>query len=131
MIPYVIEHSNPSDDIYQRSIYTYYYSSEPDTLNEHIITMLTEIMYEFCSYKYGHGINITSYDDFCYQYWKIKGMTMANVDVFNITYFENGWKNWNVADHKEEIYNSYVLTFVGPTATHTALSVSSNTGPRL
>ena len=33
MIHYVIEHSNPSDDIDERNIDTYYYSSEKNTLN--------------------------------------------------------------------------------------------------
>ena len=36
MIPYVIEHSNPSDDINERNIDTSYYSSEKDKLNENI-----------------------------------------------------------------------------------------------
>jgi len=37
MIPYVIEQSNPSDDIRYNNIDTSYYSSEKDKLNENII----------------------------------------------------------------------------------------------
>ena len=65
MIPYVIEHSNPSDDINERNIDTSYYSSEKDKLNENIINRVIEIMYEFCSDEYGNCMEITSYDDFC------------------------------------------------------------------
>ena len=111
MIPYVIERSNPSDDIDKRNIDTNYYSSEKDKLNETIITSLIEIMYEFCSEEYGHGIKITSYDDFCYQYWKTMEFKMENFYVFYINYFENDWKEWNVEDYKEEIYISYVSKF--------------------
>ena len=93
MIPYVIEVSNSRDDIDKRNIDTYYYSSEKDKLNKDIITHIIEIMYEFCSNEYGHGIKITSYDDFCYQYWKIKELKMHNFYVFYIKYFDNDWKN--------------------------------------
>jgi hypothetical protein len=68
-------------------------------------------MYEFCSEKYGHGIKITSYHDFCEQYWKIKEISLENFYVFYIKYFENDWKEWNVEDYKEEIYISYVSKF--------------------
>jgi len=59
MIPYVIERSIPSDNIVKRNIETSYYSSEKDKLNETIITSLVEIMYDFCSEEYGHGMKIT------------------------------------------------------------------------
>ena len=111
MIPYVIVQSNPSDDIDERNIDTYYFSSEKDKLNENIINNLIEIMYEFCSEEYGNGIKIKSYDDFCNQYWKIMEIKMENFYVFYIKYFENDWKDWNVKDYKEEIYNSYVSKF--------------------
>ena len=80
-------------------------------LNENIIISIIEIMHEFCSEEYGHGIKITSYDDFCYQYWKIKEIKMANFYIFYIKYFENDWKDWNVEDHKEMIFHSYVNKF--------------------
>jgi len=96
MIPYVIEHSNSSDDIRNSNIYTSYYSSEKEKLHENIISNIIEIMYDFCSEEYGHGITISSYDDFCYQYWKIKEITLDNFYVFRVNYFENGWKDWNV-----------------------------------
>uniref|UniRef100_A0A6C0EPG4 Uncharacterized protein n=1 Tax=viral metagenome TaxID=1070528 RepID=A0A6C0EPG4_9ZZZZ len=111
MIPYVIEHSNTSDDIKECNIDTSYYSSEKDKLNENIINNIIEIMYEFCSEEYGYGIKISSYDDFCYQYWKIREIKMANFYLFYIKYFENGWKIWNVEDYKEDIYISYISKF--------------------
>ena len=111
MIPYVIEHSNSSDDIKESNIDTSYFSSEKDKLNENIINNIIDIMYEFCSEEYGYDIKITSYDDFCYQYWKIKEIKMVNFYVFNIKYFENGWKDWNVEDYKEDIYFSYISKF--------------------
>jgi hypothetical protein len=111
MIPYVIEHSYPSDDINEHNIDTSYHSSEKDKLNETIIYSLIEIMYQFCSEEYGNGIKITSYDNFCYQYWKKMEIKMDNFYVFYIKYFENDWKEWNVEDYKEEIYISYVSKF--------------------
>ena len=111
MIPYVIEHSNPSDDIKERNIDTSYYSSEIDKLNENIINSLIEIMYTFCSEEYGDGMKITSYDDFCYQYWKTMEIKMENFYVFYIKYFENHWKDWNIEHYKEDIYISYVSKF--------------------
>jgi hypothetical protein len=111
MIPYVIEQSNPSDDIRYNNIDTSYYSSEKDKLNENIIINIIDIMYEFCSEEYGHGIKISSYDDFCDKYWKIKEIYLENCYVFYIKYFENDWKEWNVEYYKEEIYNSYVSKF--------------------
>jgi len=111
MIPYVIEHSNPSDDIDERNIDTSYYSSEKDKFNENIINSIIEIMYKFCSEEYGDGMKITSYDDFCYKYWEKMEIKMGNFHVFYIKYFENDWKEWNVEDYKEEIYISYVTKF--------------------
>jgi hypothetical protein len=111
MIPYVIEHSNSSDDIEDYNIDTTYYSCEKEKLNENIINNIIEIMYEFCSEEYGHGIKISSYDNFCYQYWKIKEITLENFYVFRVNYFENDWKHWNVEDYKKEIYISYVNKF--------------------
>ena len=98
MMPYVIE----------RNISTTYDSCEKDKLNENIINSLTDIMYEFCSEEYGHGIKITSYDDFCYQYWNKMEFKMENFYIFYIKYFEHGWKDWNVEHYREEIYNSYL-----------------------
>ena len=111
MIPYVIEHSNSSDDIRHSNIDTSYHSSEKEKLHENIISNIIEIMYEFCSEEYGHGIKIKSYYDFCYQYWKIKEIGLENFYVFHVNYFENGWKHWNVEDYQEDIYLSYVNKF--------------------
>jgi hypothetical protein len=36
---------------------------------------------------------------------------MENYYIFYIKYFENDWKEWNVEDYKEDIYNSYVNKF--------------------
>jgi hypothetical protein len=40
MIPYVIEHSNPSDDIRYNNIDTTYYSSEKDKLHETLLLIV-------------------------------------------------------------------------------------------
>jgi len=111
MIPYIIEQSRPSDDTRILNVDTSYYSSEKYKLNESIIDSIIEIMYEFCSEEYGWNIKITSYDDFCNQYWKIKEIRLENFYVFHIKYFENHWKDWNVEDYKEDIYISYLSKF--------------------
>jgi len=83
MIPYVIEHSNPSYYIKKNNINTTYYSSEKDKLNENIIISIIEIMYEFCSEEYGEGMKITSYDDFCYKYWKKINICEIRKSIYN------------------------------------------------
>lgn len=112
MIPYFIQQANSSDDTRCNNIYTTYNCSEKDTINEHIIHYIINIMYEFCSDKYGHNIKITSYDDFCNKYWKIKGNIIDGwYSIFRIYYFENNWIEWNIEDHKEQIYISYINNY--------------------
>jgi hypothetical protein len=111
MIPYVIEQSRPDLCVKECNIISSYHSSEKDELNENIMNNIVDIMYEFCSYEYGYGIKIISYEDFCYQYWKIKQIKIDNLHIFNIKYFENDWKHWNLESYKEDIYIMYVTKY--------------------
>ena len=72
MIPYSIQYVYPSDDIRDNNIYTTYDSIEKNKLDETIINIIIEFIYDFCSEKIGHNIQITSYKDFCNKFWKKK-----------------------------------------------------------
>jgi len=111
MIPYFIQHANPSDDMRDNNIYIMYGSSEKDKMNEKIISDIINIMDEFCS-EDGFNMKIISYDDFCDQYWKNSAVVISGWHfIFSVYYFENEWVEWNVEKYKEDIYNSYVNTF--------------------
>jgi hypothetical protein len=112
MIPYVIECANPSDDMRYNNIDSTYDSCEKDILDETIIKYIINYMYEYCSNDYGHNIEITSYDDFCEKYWKIKEYIIKDwYDIFNVMYFENTWIRWNIYDYKDKIYVKYKNTY--------------------
>jgi hypothetical protein len=66
-------------------------------------------MFEFCSKKYGHGIDITSYDDFCEKWWSRQDRELINIPIFEIYYFENDeWKAWKTYDNEKEIFEGYM-----------------------
>lgn len=109
MIPYYIGQACSSDDLREANIYQTRGSCVKSKLNEMIISHIVDFMYEFCSEEYGHDIKITSYDDFCDKYWKIKEIPLRWwYNIFRIYYFENDWIEWKISDYKEEIYNEYV-----------------------
>jgi len=112
MIPYSIQHAQPTHDVRDNNIVAIYDSSERRNMNEQIIRYIINVMYEFCCEEYGHGIKITSYDDFCDKYWKINEIRIRGWNnIFNIHYFEKKWIEWNVEDYKEDIYNEYVKNY--------------------
>lgn len=108
----MLELARPSDDQRDCNVITsYHHSSEKKKLTETVISNLIDVMYEFCSEEYGHGIEIASFDDFCHQYWERKQRQLENCPVFSIHYFdfEKGeWKCWNVEKFKNTIYIAYV-----------------------
>jgi len=113
MIPYFIQEAHPDEDCRIQNIYTQFNFCKKDELNDTIIHCITSIMHEFCSESYGHGIKITSYDDFCHQYWKIHEIKIKYwYSVFKVHYFfDNQWIEWNVEDHKDQIYSTYLSRF--------------------
>lgn len=113
MIPYFIQQASPDEDTRFANIYTQFDSCEMQKLHETFIRYITNIMYEFCSENYGHGVKIRSYDDFCYQYWKIHENEMKGwYSIFRVYYFfENDWIEWNIENYKDTIYSSYLSRF--------------------
>jgi len=104
IVPYFIQFANPSDDSRDNNIDIIYDSSEKCELNRHIINEIVCLMNDFC-FSHINIIEITSFDDFCDQYWKHNEIVISGWhNVFNIRYFENGWVEWNIEDFKEEIY---------------------------
>jgi len=117
MIPYVIEQARPNEHYRNQNIIIKYGYCEKDDLHKEIIEHIIEIMYEFCSQEYGHGIEITSYDDFCQSYWLSYEFSMYGYGdtIFSICYFENDkWNEINLHndEYKEKIYNSYVKKYI-------------------
>ena len=110
MISYVIQQARPSDDCRDNNIVSEFSSCDKAKLDEEIINYIIQVMYEFCSKEYGHGIQITSYDDFCDNYWKNSGFEIRYwCNIFRVKYYENNqWLTWKVDDFKEKIYNTYV-----------------------
>ena len=109
MIPYYIQQACSSDDVREANVYVTRGSCVKSNLNEMIINHIVNEMYEFCSEEYGHNIKITSYDDFCDQYWKIIEIKLHGwYDIFRVYYFENEWIKWDISDYKKEIYDEYV-----------------------
>ena len=111
MIPYVLSQANPQGDY---SNYPNVHTSVHDCktqgeLHRTLVCYIAEFMYEFCSKKYGHDIDITSYDDFCEKWWDKQAQELINVPIFEIHYFENDeWKEWKTYDNEKEIYEGYM-----------------------
>jgi hypothetical protein len=70
---------------------------------------ITTNMYEFCSEKYGYDIRITSYHNFCNQFWEIAGYEINYwQEIYKVFYFENNkWVEWDISENANEIYNFY------------------------
>jgi len=80
-----------------------------DKIDTTFTYMIAEFMYEFCSQKYGHGITIDSYSDFCDKWWTYQEGTMR-VPVLEIRYFDdNDWNIWNISDHADQIFEEYEI----------------------
>ena len=109
MIPYVVSEPTPGNP---SEIYTSYGVCEDYTLTAHLIKTITEIMYEFCSADYGHGLTITSYADFCQQWWDKQFSFMPNTHntpFYAVHYYWRGeWMEWKTEDHELELYWAYV-----------------------
>lgn len=114
MIPYIIQQAHPTNDCRYKNIFTNFMNCEKDNLDNNVITYIIEFMFEFCSKDYGHGIQISSYDDFCEQYWRLSDVEISGwFEVFKISYYKNNkWSTWNIDEHKEEIYNQYVNKYI-------------------
>jgi hypothetical protein len=109
-IPYYIQYAAPNDDGRYNNIFTTHEYCEKDKLHDEIIIFIINYMYEFCSEDCGHNIIINSYDDFCEKYWELHCIKMIYWEnIFQIYYFENDkWIEWNIEDHKDEIYRLYL-----------------------
>lgn len=112
-IPFYIQQARPNDNIRNiNNIVSHHYSESMENLEKDIIRHIVNEMYEFCSEDYGYNIKITSYDHFCIMYYESIGMRLETDDIFTVYYFDftsgGQWTEWNVIDHKEEIYSSYM-----------------------
>ena len=111
MIPYFIQTATPSDDIQEDNIYTTPGFSEKDNMENEIITTITSYMYEFCS---ENDIKITSYDNFCKQFWELSEFQIRYwQQIFKVFYFENNeWLEWDILENADKIYDFYVNTYL-------------------
>jgi hypothetical protein len=114
MIPYFIQRAIPNDDIREDNIDTTTGFSNKENIDNEIITSITTFMYEFCSEKYGYDIKITSYEDFCNQFWEISEFKIRYwQQIFKVFYFENNkWTEWDIQENANKIYDFYVNTYL-------------------
>lgn len=60
------------------------------------------------SAEYGHGIEITSYDDFCEKYYD-ENCRVDDVPLYIMRYFVDGeWHIWEPNTHSIDIYRNYI-----------------------
>jgi hypothetical protein len=125
IVPYVIEHSECNDAYTNESNkFTTYDCIEKNKLHDYFISIIVEIMYEFCHDKYGHGINVTSYSNFCEKYYEQHGR-VEDTPLFTMRYFEDGdWHEWRTYTYASEIYTAYMYKTAIPSAAH-ALAVGT------
>ena len=109
-VAYVIERAiNNGAYTDQANILLEYDSCDQDKLHKTFIKTIVLFMDEFCDNECGHGISITSYEDFCRKYYQVNGQ-VADAPLFLIRYFINGiWKTWEPELYDSEIYATYML----------------------
>lgn len=113
MIPYYVQHAYQTNDIRDNNIITTDGCSEKDKLNEKIINEIIKFMYEFCSEDIGHNIQISSYIDFCDNFWNIaECMIREWYYIFRIYYFEDKWIEWNIEEYQKQIYKEYMNKYI-------------------
>jgi hypothetical protein len=118
IIPYTFTCVNPSCRLdYPNVNTTHSWTDKVDigSLNMFFIKKIADLMYEFCSEIYGYGIHITSYDEFCSEYWKRQDGPIINEYYYICEYMyydpnindRDYWKLWHPRDHKDEIMKVY------------------------
>ena len=107
--PYVIQHASPDGDNRCNNVKITYGVCNSDTIDHTFTSIVADIMYEFASEIYGHNLTITSFDDFCDQYWNLQEIEMIDWhNPFDIKYYDGTkWCVWNVTHHTDNIYKSY------------------------
>lgn len=106
IVPYVIEQA-ASNGAYtdEANIFTTYGTTLLSTIESTFIKIVVDMMYEFC--VEGHGIDITSYGNFQYKYYKENGR-VKDRPILDFKYFNKGeWKIWEVQLYDSEIYYAY------------------------
>jgi hypothetical protein len=106
LIPYILIKAHPNSNYQEGNMSSSCDSVEESNLQKHFIEIISDDMYEFCSKKYGHDIEITSYDNFCYHYWDKHEYKMY-CPIFEIHYFiNNKWEEWLIHDYENELYQA-------------------------
>ena len=111
MIPYTLAEANPQQAYsnYANIHTSYHVCKNRGDLHNSLVCYIVEFMFEFCSNKYGHGITITSYDNFCEKWWSMQDRKIIDVPIFEIYYFENDeWKEWKTNEYEKEIFEEYM-----------------------
>ena len=108
MIPYVVTEPNPGHGR-SANMHTSYGVCEDYTLTAHLTSAIAEIMYEFCSKEYGHGLQINSFQDFCTQWWEKQDYVMPNTPFYAVHFFWRGeWQEWKTDEYELELYHAYL-----------------------
>ncbi len=113
MIPFIIKQARPSYDLRDNNVIIHHELTNYDEdLDKTIIKCIVNIMYEFCSKEYGYNIKISSYSDFCDKYWEVYEVKFRYWNsVFEVSYFNEKWNDWDASLHEQQIYELYQKLF--------------------
>jgi hypothetical protein len=110
MIPYTVQQVYPNNDSRYDNVYTRFDCIEKDKFDERIINIITDFMCDFCSKDSRHNTQITSFYDFCRQYWETEECIVRGWKyIFRIHYFEIEWNEWNIEDYVDQIFIAYMI----------------------
>ena len=111
MIPFTLSRLSPSVTYADHeNVVTFWDTRTSKTdLILHVIKEINVFMYEKASKKFGHGLTLSSYDDFCKQWWSFQECTMSRFHIFEVRYFEDErWNELRIEDYAADIYAEYV-----------------------
>lgn len=110
MIPYSIEYPSSRLGTSRSNVRVTYGCCDTDTRNTTFIDFIANFMYEFASPECGHDLQITSYKNFCKQYWaKQDTVVYDKYHLFDIYYFTGSdWVHWDIARYADRIYVAFI-----------------------
>ncbi len=123
IILFTFTYVKPSDYLGYPNVYTFHDWTDDidmDSLNMFFIQDIAILIHEFCDKDIGHNIHVTSYDDFCSEYWKRQDGPIIEdyYHLYEFNYYDPNatdgdyWKLWHPRDHKDEIMKVYNEMFV-------------------
>ena len=111
MIPFTLSRLSPSVTYadHENVVTLWDTSTSKTDMILHVIKEISVFMYEKASKKFGHGLTLSSYDDYCEQWWGLQECTMGNFQIFEVHFFEGGqWNELCIEEYAADIYTEYI-----------------------